>query len=277
MNTYPTQWRRRALASVLLMLAGLLLEGCASSRLITNLQAATETDVRWVGSAPAGLTVEVHQVIFRNSGGSWVRDANWDEYVLTIRNDSRDTFEIQDINLYSDKLPTPVESSTSLEQLDGSSNSTLRALKDAAIIGGVGIVAPAALIVAGVGTSGGILSASAAQRAVALTGAIAVPVGLIGATAYVINRHRRDKEDKVLIERRLTERGFAVPLQILPGMQVRKSAFFPVTPAPRRLVVTETLDGKVEEVSVDLPGLARLHLKPTRSTRASDNSLGSPH
>jgi hypothetical protein len=277
MNTYPTQWRRRALASVLLMLAGLLLEGCASSRLITNLQAATETDVRWVGSAPAGLTVEVHQVIFRNSGGSWVRDANWDEYVLTIRNDSRDTFEIQDINLYSDKLPTPVESSTSLEQLDGSSNSTLRALKDAAIIGGVGIVAPAALIVAGVGTSGGILSASAAQRAVALTGAIAVPVGLIGATAYVINRHRRDKEDKVLIERRLTERGFASPLQILPGMQVRKSAFFPVTPAPRRLVVTETLDGKVEEVSVDLPGLARLHLKPTRSTRASDNSLGSPH
>jgi hypothetical protein len=277
MNTYPTQWRRRALAGVLLMLAGLLLEGCASSRLITNLQAATETDVRWVGSAPAGLTVEVHQVIFRNSGGSWVRDANWDEYVLTIRNDSRDTFEIQDINLYSDKLPTPVESSTSLEQLDGSSNSTLRALKDAAIIGGVGIVAPAALIVAGVGTSGGILSASAAQRAVALTGAIAVPVGLIGATAYVINRHRRDKEDKVLIERRLTERGFAVPLQILPGMQVRKSAFFPVTPAPRRLVVTETLDGKVEEVSVDLPGLARLHLKPTRSTRASDNSLGSPH
>jgi hypothetical protein len=277
MNTYPTQWRRRALAGVLLMLAGLLLEGCASSRLITNLQAATETDVRWVGSAPAGLTVEVHQVIFRNSGGSWVRDANWDEYVLTIRNDSRDKFEIQDINLYSDKLPTPVESSTSLEQLDGSSNSTLRALKDAAIIGGVGIVAPAALIVAGVGTSGGILSASAAQRAVALTGAIAVPVGLIGATAYVINRHRRDKEDKVLIERRLTERGFAVPLQILPGMQVRKSAFFPVTPAPRRLVVTETLDGKVEEVSVDLPGLARLHLKPTRSTRASDNSLGSPH
>jgi hypothetical protein len=277
MNTYPTQWRRRALAGVLLMLAGLLLEGCASSRLITNLQAATETDVRWVGSAPAGLTVEVHQVIFRNSGGSWVRDANWDEYVLTIRNDSRDTFEIQDINLYSDKLPTPVESSTSLEQLDGRSNSTLRALKDAAIIGGVGIVAPAALIVAGVGTSGGILSASAAQRAVALTGAIAVPVGLIGATAYVINRHRRDKEDKVLIERRLTERGFAVPLQILPGMQVRKSAFFPVTPAPRRLVVTETLDGKVEEVSVDLPGLARLHLKPTRSTRASDNSLGSPH
>jgi hypothetical protein len=277
MNTYPTQWRRRALASVLLMLAGLLLEGCASSRLITNLQAGTETEVRWAGSAPAGLTVEVHQVIFRNSGGSWVRDANWDEYVLTIRNDSRDTFEIQDINLYSDKLPTPVESTTSLEQLDGRSNSTSRALKDAAIIGGVGIVAPAALIVAGVGTSGGILSASAAQRAVALAGAIAVPVGLIGATAYVINRHRRDTEDKVLIERRLAERGFAVPLQILPGMQVRKSAFFPVTPAPRRLVVTETLDGKVEEVSVDLPGLARLHLKPTRSTRASDNSLGSPH
>jgi hypothetical protein len=277
MNTYLAQWRRRTLAGTLLMLAGLLLESCASSRLITNPQPATETDVGWVGSASEGLTVEVHQVIFRNSGSSWVRDANWDEYVLTIRNDSRDTFEVQDIKLYGDKLSPPVESSTSLKQLDGRSSSTLRALKDAGIIGGVGVVAPAALIVAGVGTSGGILSASTAGAAAAVIGGIAVPVGLIGGTAYVINRHRRDKEDKVLIERRLTERGFASPLQILPGMQVRKSAFFPVTPAPRRLVVTETLDGKVDEVSVDLPALAWLHLKPTHSAGASDNSLGSPH
>lgn len=264
MNTYPAQWRRRTLAGALLILSGFLLESCASSRLIKNPLPPAEPDVGWVASAPEGLVVEVHQLIFRNGSGSWVRDANWDEYVLTIRNDSQDTFKIQDINLYSDKLPTPVESSTSLEQLDARSNSTLRALKDAGVIGGVGIVAPAALIVAGVGTSGGILSASAAGAAAATIGTIMIPVGLIGGTAYVVNRHRRDKEDKVLIERRLTERGFAIPLQILPGMQVQKSAFFPVTPAPKRLIAHYTIAGESRELSLDLPALAGLHLKAPR-------------
>ncbi|HYL71340.1 MAG TPA: hypothetical protein VEY89_08590, partial [Candidatus Dormibacteraeota bacterium] len=259
----------------LLVMSSVLVSACASSRLIRN-PSPPAANVAWAASAPEGLTVEVHQLIFRNSGGSWVRDANWDEYVLTIRNDSQGTFDIQAIRLYSDKLPTPVESSTSLEQLEARSNSTLRALKDAGIIGGVGIVAPAAMIVGGVGT-GGLLGMSSAGAAAAAIGVVAIPVGLIGGTAYVINRRRRDKDDKVLIERTLTERGFVVPLQIVPGTQLEKSAFFPVTPAPNRLVVTEMMDGKISEVAVELPALARLHLKPRHSPDAMHNSPGAPN
>jgi len=81
----------------------------------------------------------------------------------------------------------------------------------------------------------------------------------------------------LLIERRLNERGFAIPLQVLPGSQVQKSAFFPVTPAPTRLVVSEMTDGNAGEISVELPGLARLHLKPVRGASASDNFLGATH
>src|ERR1700687_5608171 len=123
MNIYLTQWRRPALAGGLMMLSSLLLDGCASSRLIKNALPPKESDMGWTASAPEGLTVEVQQLIIRNSGGSWVRDANWDEYVLTIKNDSQDTIELLDINLYSDKVPAPVESGTSLEQLDTRSNS----------------------------------------------------------------------------------------------------------------------------------------------------------
>ncbi len=276
MNIYLTQWRSTALVGGLLMLGIALLDGCASSRLIKKPLPPTEGNVGWAASA-RGLTVEVHQLIFRNGGGSWVRDANWDEYVLTIKNDSQNIFALQGIKLYSDKLPAPVESSMSREQLDARSNSTLQALKDVGIVGGVGIVATSALIVAGVGTSGGMLSASATGAAAATIGVIAIPVGLIGGTAYVINRHHRDKEDKALIDRILEERGFAMPLQILPGVQVQRSAFFPVTPAPTRLVVSETTEGGAGEISVALPALARLHLKPLRSTSASDNLLGSIH
>jgi hypothetical protein len=265
MNSYFTPRLCRAVVGGFLILSGLLLLGCASSRVLKRPLPPTQADVGWTAAAPEGLTVEVHQLIFRNSGGSWVRDANWDEYVLIIKNDSQDIFEIHDINLYSDKLPAPVESSTSREQLDARSNSTLRALKDVGIVGGVGVVAPSALIIGGVGTSGGILSASTAGAAAAAIGVVAIPVGLIGGTVYVINRHRRDSEDKVLIDRTLKERGFALPLQIPPGMQLEKSVFFPVTPAPTRLIVSETTGGNAGEISVDLSALAQLHLKPPSS------------
>src|ERR1700729_1060550 len=261
--------RRRLLALVGALVSLTALEGCASSRLIKNPPPPTATDVGWSATGPEGITLDVHQLIFRNSGGSWVKNANWDEYVLTVENDSQDAVEIQSIYLYSDKLPAPVESSTSREQLDARSHTTLRTLKDVGIVAGVGIVAPSAVIVGAVGTSGGILSASAAGAAAATIGVVAIPVGLIGGTVFVIKRHHRDKADKVLIQGMLSERGFSVPLHIPPGMQVQKSAFFPVTPAPTRLVVNETTAGNASEISVELPALARLHLKPQRSASAS--------
>jgi hypothetical protein len=266
MNTSGICRRLAAPIGALLMLSGSL-EGCASSRLLKNPQPSAATDVGSSATAPEGLTVTMHQLIIRNSGGSWVRDANWDEYVLTIKNDSQDAIEIQGIALYSDKLPEPVESSTSREQLDARSNRTLRAMKDAGIVAGVGIVAPSALIVAGIGTSGGVLSASGAGAAAAAIGVVAIPVGLIGGTAYVINRHRQDNKDKVLLDRRLDERGYRVPLQVAPHTELTKSAFFPITPAPSRLVIDFSSGGEARAISLELPDLAGLHLRAPR-TRA---------
>ena len=264
--TIPVRRRLLAIIGALTSLTALL-DGCASSRLLKNSQPPTEIDVGWAASAPEGITLEVHQLIFRNSGGSWLKNANWDEYVLAIRNDSQDAIEIQSIDLYSDKLPAPEESSTSREQLDARSHNNLRALKDVGIVAGVGIVAPSAVIVGAIGTSGGLLSASGGAAAAAVVGVVAIPVGLIGGAGYVINRHRRDTKDKVLIDRQLNERGYGVPQQILAQTQVTKSAFFPITPAPTRLKLNYSTHGEVRQLSLDLPELAGLHLKarPTKT------------
>jgi hypothetical protein len=260
---------RRRLLLLVVALASLsaLLDGCASSRLIKN-PPPPGTDVGWAASGPGGITLEVHQLIFRDSGGSWVKKANWDEYVLTVENDSQDVVEIQSFYLYSDKLPAPVESSTSREQLDARSNSTLQALKGVGIVASVGIVAPSAMIVGALGTSGGALSASSGAAAVAAVGFVAIPVGLIGGTVYVINRHRQNKKDKLLIDQQLNERGYGVPLQIQAQTQVTKSAFFPITPAPTRLVLNYSTHGEAREISLELPELAGLHLKaPKKAPR----------
>jgi hypothetical protein len=256
-----------AFAGGLLILIAAL-DGCASSRVLKTPRPPAVADVGWASTTPDGLRLEVHELIFRNGGGSWVKNANWDEYVLTITNESQSPLEIQSIYLYSDKLPAPEVSSTSREQLDARSNKALRALKDVGIVAGVGIVGPSALIVAGIGTSGGVLSASGAGAAAATVGIVAIPVGLIGGTVYVISRHSRDKKDKVLVQHIIEERGFIVPLQMAAQDQATKSAFFPITPAPTQLVVNYSIQGEVHEISLELPGLAGLHLKGTPAPSA---------
>jgi hypothetical protein len=88
MTTHFTQWRFLSLVDGTLVLCGLL-GACASSRLLKKPLPTKVPDLGWAASAPEGLNVEVHQLILGNGGGSWVRDANWDEYVLTIESDSQ--------------------------------------------------------------------------------------------------------------------------------------------------------------------------------------------
>jgi hypothetical protein len=116
-----------------------------------------------------------------------------------------------------------------VHQLVFRNSGNLRALKDVGIVAGVGIVAPSAMIVGAIGTSGGLLG----------------------------------------------EGGYGVPLQILAQTQVTKSALFPITPAPTRLVLNYSASGEARELSLELPELAGLHLKarPSKAPRPLSASI----
>jgi hypothetical protein len=107
--------------------------------------------------------------------------------------DAQRPVEIEGFDLYSAKLVAPVHSSTSREQLEVQTSNTLRALKDVGVIGGTSVLSAGAAAAAA-GTGGGIVSAAAVAAIVVF------PVALIGGTSYVVSRHHRAKEDKVLIE-----------------------------------------------------------------------------
>jgi hypothetical protein len=129
-------------AGALVLYAVLL--GCASSGLLKDLLSVTAADLNWAAPVPDGPTLELHQLNMRNGVGSWVRDASWDDYVLTIRNDSQDPIEIQSLDLYSDQLSVPQQSSTDRRQLDAQSSATLPALKDAGVVADAGVLVPTA-------------------------------------------------------------------------------------------------------------------------------------
>jgi hypothetical protein len=251
------------------------LGGCAvKSRVLKEPLPSPVTDLKWTAGATEGFTFELDQVIVRNSGGSWVRDANWDEYVLALRNNSAVPVVIEHFNLYSDKLPAPEENSTSREQLEARSSATLRGLKDAGIVAGAG-VASAGVVVAIVGTGGTMVAGATAAAAVAGV-FVLMPVALIGSTVYIVKRHHRDRDDKVLIEHEFVERGYSVPVELQPGMLLKKSAFFPITPAPTRLVLEYTAGGESRHLALALPGLAGLHLKALPASTPSPGPSGPP-
>lgn len=272
MNTSLRQLRTASLVGAFLALCCLLNACAVKSRLLPEPLPTEVSELGWAASAPDGLTLEVDQLILRNSGGSWIHDANWDEYVLTAKNDSQIAIVIDHLELYSDKLQAPAQSSTSREQLETQTSATLRTLKDVGVIAGAGLV-PVGLTVAIVGTGGAFVTGAAAGAAVASI--VMIPVALVAGTVYVVRRHHRANEDKVLIDHALIERGFSTPVAIASGIQLKKSAFFPVTPAPTRIVVQYAAGGMSRELSLDLPALAGLHMKALPAADPPRNSNGS--
>lgn len=243
---------RLACLTASLFVTCVMLAGCASSRVLKAPVPTKGSDLGWEAATPDGLSVAIDQVIVPNGGGSWVRDANWDEYVVTIVSDSRTPVAIEGIDLYSAKLTLPVPGSNSQEQLAMQRNRLQQNLRDVSLVGGAGVASAgaAAAVASGVGATAGYVSAAA------LAAVVVFPIAVIGGTSYVVSRHNRAKEDKVHIDDIFQERGLGIPVQINPGAQLRKSVFFPLTPDPTRLVVHYMVDGTSQELAVNLPAMA---------------------
>jgi hypothetical protein len=261
--------RRTVMLVSLLASVGLI--ACSpQSRLLHEPLPAQDAIIGSADTAPDGLLVELHQVIVRNGAGSWVRDADWDEYVVRLANHSAAPLRIERFELQSARLLGVVECSTSRTQLEKQSSATLRTLKDAGIVAGAGVVsagaAGAAVAVVGTGST---IAASAAAAAAAI---VLLPVGLVSGGVYVHKKHQRERLDHALIDEQLTQRSFALPYELAAASDVSESTFFPITPAPTRLVIGYVIAGEPHDLTLALPSLAGLHLKPTEAVRSVGRS-----
>ena len=78
-----------------------------------------------------------------------------------------------------------------------------------------------------------------------------------------------------MIEHDLIERGFGVPVDLTPGMHLKKCAFCTGTTAPTRIVVRYQAGSESRRLALDLPALAGLHLRTLRPASAPHVSLES--
>lgn len=235
----------------------LLLAGCAGkSRLLHPPAADATATLGWRAEAADGVKLEVQQLIIRNDAASWVREADWDEYALIVRNTGSAPVELRSITLANDVLDE-VRHSTAPDQLKSETTRNVEAMKTAGrivVIGSTGAVA------------GVLVLASAAGYTIM---APILPLALLvgGVSAY--RSQSRANADAQVIEYEIQRRGFKLPAGLAPGVELRRSAFFPVTPAPQRLRLTYAVGGEQRELELALPALSGLHLKPVEKA-ASD-------
>ncbi len=216
-----------------------VLAGCAS-RLIAPDAVVAPPPTGLHAAAPTGLRVALEAVVGRDALGSWVREANWDEYRLAFSNDADGAVLLQSIEL-AGALPAPSVHTNSLAALDAQSLDNTRLYRSFARGYGIpsGIAGGSAVAV------GGLAGAGIAY--------LALPAVAIGGTIYVLGRRRQDREDAARIEDELARRGLGLPATLPPRGALRGSAFFALAPGAQRMVVRYLRDGREHQLSLELP------------------------
>ena len=245
----------------------LSLFGCASTKVLDEPTLPPEGNPL-ATAKDAAMSTALDWVIVRNGPGTWSKNADWDQYLLRIENQSKAALVLGEIFL-EDSTGTRVYPGLGRGALRTGSKQVARRYKDADIRvkAGTGTAVMAAtvigttfvggyLAVAGVGISSFVswlgLSTSFGT---ALTTAGAA---LIVAGPAVVIRHRRLRRE---VDARIHEFRSDLPYSVAPGVVERVVFFFPITPSPRRLVLRYSQSGVVQTLRLDTSkSLDGLHL-----------------
>jgi len=199
----------------------------------------------------APLDASVRTVIVFDGPGSWKRQALWDEYVVTVRNQSGSTLVITGASLIdrAGERREPGDDPWRLEAL--SQTLEQRYLREGvafarseipdALVFGADAVGGAA------GTLFSAVSASASSASV-----VGLPVYYL--VVYEINRENKANAAAEFVRRRLV-----MPLTLFGGESRTGSLFLPMAPEPQSLRLRWTGIGTTSEMVLPLTRLHGLH------------------
>lgn len=202
------------------------------------------------------MLCRIDTVIIYRGPGSWKRDAYWDEYVVTLRNQGDVPCTVESVTLtdFTGAASPPSDNPWALEKASRTREEELKAnTKDVLIQIGGGYVVMSAAVTGGLAVAGFV------------GGMVAIPAFVAG-TIYTNVDHRHAIEDK------FARRRIVLPVTIGPHETRQGSWFFRISPGPRHLTLLVEQAGGYHKVTIDLAPLAGLHLKrpPAVQARSAD-------
>lgn len=244
---------------VALLCATLLaLAGCGGSKLIRNARPPVPTQAL-VEAADSQLAARLDWVIVRDGPGAWAKNADWDEYLIRVRNLGESPVRITGV-VVVDSLGTHLSPARERRQLIAGSKSSVRRYKGSGLkvkagLGGAGLAAAGLGVSFGAGgaVAGGSAMVSGLAGAMVFT-MMAPAFGVAGILRAV---HNSQVNDEIL--RRQSD----LPISADAGAERSLDLFYPLAPSPTRIRIeyADSQGAHVLELDTKIP-LAGLHLGP---------------
>ena len=256
----------RTLQLTALAFAGIVLTGCGGTKVLKE-TVPIEATQSLAGASERQLTATLDWVIVRGGPGTWARNADWDQYLLRVQNESRNPIRIDGLHVV-DALDVRIDPETERKRLVKASKKTAKRYRGSGVRvkagAGTGtmLATGAAVTVVGMGVAYGAASAAvisggtaAAGGAVAAASALTLlgPALVVGGVVRGVNNSKVNGEIEALRTR--------FPLEVAPGTEQPITVFFPLAPSPRQVVLTYTdATGSHELVLDTTAALDGLHL-----------------
>ncbi|MDR7136344.1 hypothetical protein J2X06_003570 [Lysobacter niastensis] len=268
-------FRHVAVCSIALCLAA-----CGGTKLVKNAPPPPSNQML-AASADGPLAANLDWVIVRNGPGTWARNADWDEYLLHVRNTSDRPLHITAVTV-TDSLGHRAEPLSKRKTLVKASKQTVRRYRDSDIKvkagrgGGTLIASGVGATTLGVGAAyaeaaGALMGGSASSGAGAVAGGLLIggPV-LVGLGVVRIVRNAK-------VDNRIQARHSPLPLDVPAGAEASLDVFFPISPSPAQLELAYDDGSGVRSLVLDTQqSLAGLHLPAPDEPTAPIATAGTP-
>lgn len=225
--------------------------GCVATKYESAKKGVAQPTLLYLEAATPPLEVGLRSVIVDGGPGSWKMAALWDEYVVTIRNQSEKPLTISAATLidFAGTPRSPGVDPWALEKV----SQTLEQRYRREGIAFVRSATPRALLI-GATTAGAAIGGAAET----LTAA-AASVSVIALPVYYVVVWKKNHANKAAISTEFARRRLSFPLALAAGEIRTGSIFFPMVPDPRSLHLQWNSDENTRELAISLESLAGLH------------------
>ena len=226
----------------------LTLSNCSSGTAVLDEPIAMQTSRPLTSESDENIEVTLYWVIVRNGPGTWASNADWDEYLMQVKNVSDETVEISSV-VVVDSLDYRLEASADLQSLIDGSRSTASRYEDSNIEVRAGLGTDTMMAAGAAMTLTG-AAAVAATTSVTMTGLLgsspgwsiagpaAAAVGVLIAGPLIVREGQERARNELAVSNEIRSRQSRVPMLIESGGDRPMDLFYPLAPSPQSIEIS---------------------------------------
>lgn len=243
----------------LLLIAGAMTTACGGTKILKE-EKPLVIDQSIASASNGAIEVDVDWVIVRDGPGTWAKNADWDQYLITVRNRGNEEIRVTGFEVI-DSLGFALAANDSRSKLVKGSKKTSKRYRAEGVKTRAGLGAAGLMAAGGVAYVGGmslgaatVYGGSAMAAGTAVTGILVAPVLVTGGIIRGVNNGK--------VNRAISERQTDFPALVGAGSETGMEFFVSLAPSPQEVRISyEDASGSHTMSVVTAELLAGLHIE----------------